>query len=254
MPLARFHESLTVDRASPVPLYHQLRVIFQRNIEAGEWQPDFQIPTEDSIAAQYRVSKVTVRQALKQLSDEGLLRREQGRGTFVSRPKVEQGPRKLTSFSEEMQQRGLRASSRVLEQEITPAGDQIAERLAIPSADPVFRLKRLRLANDEPMGIQTLYVPMRLVPGIERYDFANLSLYEVLNGRYGLKPARAREEHFAVALERNDGDLLGLEAGSPALGAERLAFREDGTPIELTLSVMRGDRYKIVLNLTNFAG
>lgn len=252
MPLQKSRETAVLDRTSPIPLYHQLRVIFQQQIQNGEWPLEAQIPTEESFASQYGVSKVTIRQALKQLSDDGFLRREQGRGTFVSKPKVEQGPRKLTSFSQEMDQHGMRASSQVLEQTVFPASEELAQKMNLAAGALVFSLKRLRLADDEPMGIQTAFLPLDLVPGIENEDFAKKSLYATLADHFGLRPVRAREEHYAVALEEADADLLRIPAGSPALAAERLTYLGDGRPLELTLSVMRGDRYKIILNLTDF--
>lgn len=247
-------EIASLDRSSPVPLYHQFRLLLQRQIEDGAWRPDERLPTEDDFASRYRISKVTVREALKQLSEEGYLRREQGRGTFVSQSRVEQGPRILTSFSQEMMLRGMTASSRVLRQEIRTAGDEIGGKLGIKPAAPVFALKRLRLADDEPMGIQTAFVPVVLAPGIDKEDFSKNSLYTLLALRYGLRPARAREEHFAVKLNASQAKLLRAEAGSAALAAERLTYKDDGRPIELTSSVMRGDRYKIVLHLNTHQG
>ena len=243
----------SLDRTSPVPLYYQLRTILERYIQRGEWLPEAQIPTEECIASEYRVSKVTVRQALKQLSDEGLLRREQGRGTFVNKPKVRQGPRRLTSFSQEMSQRGMRATSRVLWQQVIQAGEDLAGRLALTPGESVFSLRRVRLADGEPMGVQTVFLPLALVPGIEAEDFSEKSLYALLSTTYGLKPALAREEHAAVALEAPEAALLSLPIGSPVLAAERLTYLENGAPLELTLSLMRGDRYKIVLNLADFS-
>ena len=252
MSAAKFSEASPLDRSSPVPLYHQFRLVLQRQIEDGAWRPQERLPTEDDFAARYRISKVTVREALKQLSDEGYLRREQGRGTFVSQSRVEQGPRILTSFSQEMTLRGMRASSRVLRQSVIAAGHELATKLDIKPGAPVFSLKRLRLADGKPMGIQTAFVSLSLVPGIDKEDFSKASLYIVLASRYGLKPTRAQEEHFAVKLKAAQAKLLRVEAGAAALAAERLAYKDDGRPLELTASIMRGDRYKIVLNLNHY--
>jgi GntR family transcriptional regulator len=238
-----------LDKGSPIPLYHQLRTVLERQIERGDWKQGDRLPPEDELAVRYEVSKITVREALKLLSAAGLVRREQGRGTFVNAPLLTQGPRQLTCFTGEMRQSGLRASSRVLEAEVIFCGADLARTLEIPAGDAVFRLKRVRYANDEAMGIQTARLPLSLVPGIVDEDFSNSSLYGTLERRYGLKPTQARETHFAVALEVDDARQLGLEAGAPALAAERVARLADGRPLEYVVSVMRGDRYKIVLNL-----
>jgi len=241
-------ESL-LDKSSPIPLYHQLRTVLERQIERGDWKPNDRIPPEDELASRYEVSKITVREALKLLSAAGLVRREHGRGTFVNAPRLTQGPRQLTCFTGEMKQSGLRAHSRVLEAGVISCGADLALRLGISPGDSVFRLKRVRFANDEAMGIQTAYLPLNLVPGIETEEFSSGSLYGALERRYGLKPTRARETHFAVALEADDARELGIEAGEPALAAERLTVLADGRPLEYAVSIMRGDRYRIILNL-----
>jgi GntR family transcriptional regulator len=239
-----------LDKASPVPLYHQLRKAIEGQIQRGEFRPNDRLPAEDELAVGYEVSKITVREALKLLAAAGKVRRERGRGTFVNAPRLTKGPRKLTCFTGEMQMTGLQASSRVIEAGIVASDADVAAQLGVATGANVFRLRRVRLANDEVMGIQTAYLPAMIVPGIEALDFADSSLYEVLERRYGLKPAQARETHFAVGLEPGDARHLGLAPGTPALAAERLTLMADGRPLEFVLSVMRGDRYKIVLNLT----
>ncbi len=240
-------------RGAPVPLYHQLKTAIQRDIEAGRWEPGARLPTEDALITRFHVSKITVRQALRELAQMGYIRREQGRGTFVQRPPIEEGPRELTSFSGEMRGHGLVATSLVLEQGVVPATADIASRLDITAGAPVFRLRRLRLADGEPMGLQTAYISMQLVPGIDALAFANASLYDVLATRYSLFPAAARETHQAVLVPDEAAPLLRVPAGSPALSAERLTSLGDGRPLEYVDSIMRGDRYRIVLDLTRAA-
>jgi GntR family transcriptional regulator len=234
----------------PVPLYHQLKDVLLRGIQAGRWKLDDRLPPEDELAVQFEVSRITVRQALRELSNLGYIRREQGRGTFVRQPPVQQGPRELTSFTEDMRRRGAAARSRVLEHRAIPASDDLAVRLSIAEGEPVFRLRRLRLADGKPMGLQTSHVPLAFVPGIERIDFANASLYETLDTRYDLVPVRATETQLAVAVgSGEEAALLKVAPGSPALAAERVTYLPDGRPLEFVYSVMRGDRYSIVLDL-----
>jgi GntR family transcriptional regulator, N-acetylglucosamine utilization regulator len=236
-------------RNLPVPLYHQLKHVLQRDIEAGRWKPGEQLPTENDLIARFRVSKITVRQALRELSHLGYIRREQGRGTFVQRPPLEEGPRELTSFTDEMRQHGLSAKSQVLEQGVIPASPEVAARLEIAPAAPVFRLRRLRFADREPMGLQTAYVAMASVPGICDLSFADASLYEVFRSRYNLYPASAKETHVAVLVNHDEAGLLQTTPGSPGFAAERMTYLSDGKPLEFVKSIMRGDRYRIVLDL-----
>lgn len=233
----------------PVPLYHQLKTILLDKIRAGEMKPNDRLPAEDELAAQYGVSKATVRQALNELAVAGALRREQGRGTFVAEPKLTQGPRALTSFSEEMRKRGLSPTSKTLKQDVVKAEADVAEKLQIAEGARAVRIKRLRLADGQPMSIQTTYLPLELAPRLVEEDFGAVSLYETLERKYGLRPARAEETHFAVLVEPSEARLLKVAANSPGLAAERVAYLASGRPLELTYSITRGDRYKIVLEL-----
>ena len=233
-----------------MPLYHQVKVAILREIEGGLWSPGDQLPTENELIEQFHVSKITVRQALADLAQMGYIRREQGRGTFVQRPPLEEGPRELTSFTGEMRGHGMSASSHVLQQDTIPAPFDVADCLQVPEGTPVLRLRRLRLAERQPMGLQTSFIPLQLAPGIEGVSFENASLYEILATRYSLHAATARETHRAVLVGREDAALLRVPAGSPALAAERLTRLADGRPLEYVQSIMRGDRYKIVLDLS----
>jgi GntR family transcriptional regulator len=233
-----------------LPLYHQLKTAILREIQAGRWKPGDRLPTEDALMARFQVSKITVRQALRELAEMGYIRRAQGRGTFVLHPPLEEGPRELTSFTGEMRGHGRVATSQVIDQAVVAAPADIASRLDIAAGAAVFRLQRLRLADGEPMGLQTAYIPLALVPGIELRAFVDASLYEVLASHYSLRPASAREAHMAVPVPDDAALLLQIPAGSPVLSAERLTRLTDGRPLEYVHSIMRGDRYKVVLDLT----
>jgi GntR family transcriptional regulator len=235
---------------NPVPLYHQLKDVILRAIVTGKWKVDDRLPTEGELANQYGVSKITVRQALRELTTLGYVRREQGRGTFVQRPHLEQGPRELTSFTEDMRRHGQTASSRVLDHGVVPATPEIAARLKIKPHEPVFRLQRLRLADGEPIGIQTSHLPLVLVPGIDAVAFTHSSLYEVLFSHYQLRAAGAKEVHHAILIDAEDAALLDVPPKSAGMLAERTALLSNGKPLEFVQSVMRGDRCKIVLDLT----
>lgn len=238
-----------LNRRLPIPLYHQLKTQILHEIDTGRWQPDQQLPTEEQLGALYRVSKITVRQALRELANQGRIRREQGRGTFVAKPALEEGPRRLTSFTAEMGLHGLVATSEVLEAGLLPAEADVAVKLGIAAGDQVFRLRRLRCADGVPMGVQTASLPAVMVPGIEAVPFSDASLYGVLGSRYNLHPIGATEILMAVAIDAEDAKLLRVTPGAPGLAAERRTFLPDSRPLEYVRSTMRGDRYKIVLDL-----
>jgi len=238
-----------LDKDLPVPLYHQLKTVLLEKLKLGEWKPNEQLPTEDELGAQFGVSKATVRQALRDLAQAGLVRREQGRGTFVAEHRVQFGPRQLNSFTEEMRDFGLQSESRVLSQTVEAAGGELVDQLRVAERSPVFRLLRLRLAGGEPMGLQTVYIPCEFAPSLFDTDFGSASLYETLERVHGLTLDHAIQKHFAVAISREEAALLNVAEGVPALGGVRLTFSRDGRPIELTRSIMRGDRYQIQLKL-----
>jgi GntR family transcriptional regulator len=244
------NQMITLSKDLPIPLYHQLKTLLLERIRTGEMKPNDRLPAEDELAATHGVSKATVRQALNDLAVAGVLRREQGRGTFVAEPKLAQGPREMTSFTDEMRSRGFHPTSRVLNQDVIEAETDIAEKLRVTEGAPVMRLKRLRLADDEPMGIQTAYLALALAPRLVEEEFTNASLYEALERKYSLWPAHAQETYVAVLLDRADAKLLKVAAASPALSAERVSYLSSGQPLEVTYSIMRGDRYQIVLDLT----
>ncbi|MEO7142483.1 MAG: GntR family transcriptional regulator [Bryobacteraceae bacterium] len=271
-------KSASLDRTLYVPLYHQLSEILLEEIKSGKLKPDDRLQSEDRMAAAYGVSIITVRRTLSDLATGGFIRRERGRGTFVSRPAMDQGPRELTSFSQEMAKRGVRSSSEILEKKIAGADAEIAAQLRLEQNAQVFVLRRLRLADGEPMGIQTAHIPVEFAEGLMDQDFSTASLYEVLQKKNGLVPAHAREVHFAIAIGSEDAALLGLAENSLGLAAKRWTYlsrnsrtterggsvfptpAEDaaapgamsgGRPFEFVNSVMRGDRYRIVLDLVN---
>lgn len=238
-----------MDKNLAVPLYHQLKCIMLTAIDEGRLQPGEQLPSEAQLAGKYGISKITVRQALQELSYLGYVSRQQGKGTFVSKPKLDQGPRELLSFTEEMRRHNMISASRVLERAVTEADPRVAEALQIEPGARVFRIKRLRLADGEPMGVQTAYIPVELANGLEREALEDVSLYWLLQTRHGLQPARARETHLAVPADAQVAELLGVDVGVPVFAAERVTFLPEGKPFEFVKSHMRGDRYNIVLEL-----
>jgi GntR family transcriptional regulator len=236
-----------LDKDLPVPLYHQLQAVLKAEIESRKWLADEQLPNETKIAERFGVSKITVRQALQKLSEQGYIRREHGRGTFVARRKFDEGPRELTSFTEEMRRHDLAARSVVLAQYVAPADTKVADALMLPVESPIFVLKRVRLAAGEPMSVQTAHIPASFVPGLEMTE--DLSLYEVLQSRFHLYAARARETYFAGAAEASAAELLEIPVGSPVFSVERVTLLPNERPFEFVQSVVRGDRYSIVLDL-----
>jgi len=237
-----------LSRRSPVPLYHQVEQDIHRLIDGGHWGPGQRIPSEKELEELYGASRITIRRALQDLTGEGLLVREPGRGTFVREPALTAEPRSVSSFTEEMDRLGLRADARVVGIGVEAAGAPVTDRLRLSAGDPVVAVARLRLADGRPIGIQRAWLPAARFPGLERADLAHRSLYAHLRETYGVAPIEADELFRVCSIEGEDARLLRVAPGACGFLVERLAFDERG-PLEYVVSVMRGDRYRVHLGL-----
>jgi len=219
-------------------------------ILSGEWAPGTQIPTEEQLGDVYGVSRITIRQAVRNLVDRGYLERGQGRGTFVREPVLVAGERGLRSFSEEMRAMALEPGSRILEACEMPATSTVAAHLGIETGRLVHRLKRLRTGDGKPIGLQTAHLPATRFPQLAACLHENASLYDVLRDVYGVDLDQARETFSVLRIPADVATLLGVDAGEPAFHVERIAF-DAHAPFEYTVSIMRGDRYRIQWVLRN---
>jgi GntR family transcriptional regulator len=235
-------------RGRAEPLYHQLETALKARLEAGEWLPGAQFPNEERLCEEYGVSRITVRQALRELVQRGLIVRRQGRGTFVADSTLTAGVRGLMSFTDEMQALGRKVSSRLLQVEIRPATDEAAVPLGLEAGEPIVRIQRLRLSDEHPVAIQVAHLPARLVPGIEDTDFATNSLYDVLENQYGLVPVEAVETIRVRRVTASEAELLAVGRGQCAFRITRVTVGRKG-PFEMTHSVIPGDQYEVRLVL-----
>lgn len=213
---------------------------------AAESQPGDPVPSERALSDRFGVSRMTVRQAVDTLALEGLLVRVQGSGTYVAPPKVDQQVR-LASFTEEMSRRGMSAGSRVLAAERTVADAAVAEALGLPTGDPVLRLRRLRLADDEPMAVEEAWFHAHLVPGLLEPE-PPTSVYDEL-GRRGLLPDWGEDTIDAGEADDDEAAHLTIGRGKPVLRITRRSFVGD-LIIEFTRSAYRPDRYTLWVPVT----
>jgi GntR family transcriptional regulator len=237
--------SISLDRHSKIPLYLQLYEVLRGNIQQGRWQVGDLIPAEPELIDQYAVSRTTVRQVLDMLVSEGLIYRQQGRGSFVAHPTLEQGLTRIVSFTDDMRQRGLEPSTRVIFAGLVPAPAETAEKLKITPGAELVRLERLRLANQEPLSVEESHLNHALCPGILEHDFAVSPLRQTLEVKYGLRLARASQVIRAIASPPALSSRLGIPARSPLLFIERVSYSPRGTPVELLHIYFRGDRYSL---------
>ncbi|MCC9088429.1 MULTISPECIES: GntR family transcriptional regulator [Bacillus] len=234
-----------IDKQSPIPMYHQIMENLKKQIEDGTLAPDTLIPSEREYAERFDISRMTVRQALSNLVNEGYLYRQKGKGTFVSRKKFEQPLQGLTSFTEDMRQRGLKASSQLVDFKKTVCPEHLLPVLQLSNSDAVYELKRIRLANDEPMAIETSYIPETFAGELTKKHLTG-SLYEYIENHTGLAIAHAKQELEANVASEQEAHVLSISTGSPVLSIARTTYFQNDLPFEYVLSVYRGDRYKLI--------
>jgi GntR family transcriptional regulator len=224
------------------PLYYRIQQVILEQIQVGMLQPGVQLPSEADLAQQYQVSRITAKRALDELVRQGRAFRQQGRGTFVAQARI-RDISGFRSFSEDIRARGFNPSSQVLDfKEIEP-GAAIRERLHISEGEHTFLLKRLRLADQEPVAVEAAYLPCRICPGLLQEDLTNGSLYTLLAEKYKRVPTWADAEIEAVLPTKEQARLLELKAGTPVLVAHRVTYSADYDAIETVDSVYRGDRF-----------
>jgi GntR family transcriptional regulator len=206
------------------------------------------IPSERQLSADFGVSRLTVRAALEDLVREGYLVRRRGAGTFVSEPKIAQ-ELTMTSFTDDMRERGMRPASRTLELRISPAGARLGRLLRVSPSEPIVVARRLRLADGESMAIETLHVREAFIPGLTAPDLEQHSFYDLLQSRYGIEIVGGEQTIEPTVTDEDESLALGVPLHSPAFRFERVTHSQMGDVVEFVESVYRGDRYKLVTSL-----
>jgi GntR family transcriptional regulator len=235
-----------------LPIYLQLEGLIRDKLANGEWPPGAMLPSERQLCETYGIARMTVRQAISKLVAEGLLSRVQGRGTFVARPPLRQSLSKLTSFSEDMRDRGLLASTRLLSREQLVATPELSALLAVAPGSPVVQLQRLRSANGYPISIETATLRGDIAGPLLREDLEHQSLYRLLEERCGVRILRASQEIEASIAGEPEARLLGVPAGAPVLRMQRRSlgtWQGEEVLCEHVRSVYRGDRYRFYVEL-----
>ena len=232
--------NIQIDKRSPVPVYVQIADAIRAFIHNGKLGPDSILPPSKILCERLGITRMTLRQAYARLEREGLLDAQRGRGTFVRRPRIERALSHMIGFSEEMLASGKTPSSKVLAFEQAPAEGAALQFLG---EGLVYRMERLRLADDVPIALEEVRIPVSLCPGLERFDLAGSSLYVVLEREFGLRFDRCEQVIAAAIPDRRQRLALQIGTNVALLTVTRHSYTKSGRPATYGTTFYRGDLY-----------
>jgi GntR family transcriptional regulator len=232
-----------------VPLYGKVEEVLASEIARGDLQPGDRLPSEDELLTRFSVSRITIRRAIQNLIQRGVLEIRRGLGTFVLSPKISQDLTKLTGFVEDMDAHGRKASARVVSKGIVAANEVVARHLGISKGTRVMRIERVRLADSIPMSFDETYLPLDIGKKIVQHDLRVKPIFTLLEEKYGLALTEAEYNLEAAAASAQVAEGLVVPEGSPIFRIERTSFTEGGKPIDYETLSYRADRIRFVTRL-----
>lgn len=241
-----------INHSSYMPLYAQIIDYLTEQIESGRYKVGDQIPSEMILAKDLGVSRITVTNAIQRMVQEGTLYRIQGKGTFVAEKKrVEHRLTTLVSFTDDMAERGYETRTELVGIKLVTPSEKIRKSLELSEDDRTWMLRRIRYADEEPMAIQTAYLPEKMFPDLNEKAADSGSLYSLLRDVYQVEMLEA-EEHYRVVILRKEEEvrMLNVTSESPALFSVRVSSLKDRRKFEYTESILRGDRYELSVKLS----
>lgn len=240
---------MKIDPSSSFPLYAQVQSILAAAIVNGTFSPGSQIPNEDELAQMYGVSRTTIRQTIQNLVRCGLVEIRRGKGTFVLQPKITQELTELSGFVEDMQLLGRQASARLVDKQIVPASESVAQQLAIRAGTPVVRIQRVRLADNSPLSFDETYLPREIGEKIMENNLETEPIFSLLEEKYDTPLLEAEYRLEAVSADTMVARALGIGPGSPIFLIERTSYTARHQPIDYEKLYYRGDQIRFVTRL-----
>lgn len=225
------------------PYYLQIREVIYNKIISGEYKTGEKLPSEDKLAEEFGVSRMTVCKALAELVNNEYLTRIQGSGTYVSKIRKEGSHLDIVGFNDSMNKKGFKVNTKVFLKQLEVPSKEIVKKLNIPFTQKVIHLKRLRLVNNEPIVVQDTYLNAKLCEELLEVDFENNALYESIRNICGRNIIRSKDIIEAIAADAETSELLEVKVGFPVLLTQRIAYVDNNVPIELTYSLYRSDQY-----------
>ncbi|MGA7799735.1 MAG: GntR family transcriptional regulator [Gammaproteobacteria bacterium] len=234
---------------SPVPLYGQIKDMLRKKILDGSYPPHSKLPSESELMAQFDVSRITARQAIRDLQKEGLVFTIQGKGSFVTKPKAVQDLARLEGFGEAMNSKGYETYSRLVSAREVAASADVARALKLERGAPVVETERVRYLNRAPISLDVSFFPPEIGNRLLEEDLETRDIFEILENDYALPLGAADVVIDATIAEDKIAGLLSVEAGSPILRIERLTFTRDERPIDYEYLYYIGDAYQYRLRV-----
>jgi GntR family transcriptional regulator len=236
-----------IDHNDKIPLYQQLIDELRSSLLCGEIQPGERIPTEKELSERYAVSRITVRKAIEVLSEEGLVVKKQGKGTFAEKPKFERKIIDPVSFSASCTYKGMRPGSKLIQRFVRSADGAERKALGLSQSDEILYIQRLRFVDNEPLLIENNYFPFPEYGFLLERDIDAHSLYETICAETGKEISKAHKTIEITSAAKSEADLLQVKIGSPLFYLRGIVYDENDRPVHLTAQFIRGDRFKLVL-------
>ncbi|AFC31781.1 DNA-binding transcriptional regulator FrlR [Paenibacillus mucilaginosus 3016] len=228
---------MKLNNTSQKPLYSQLKQILKEAILRGTYKAGQQLPPESELCETYGVSRITARRAISDLVEEGILHRQQGKGTFVKETKVKRELISVGGFSELTMASGKTPSSQILSNTVMAADETLAAEFGIPAGDPVLKLHRLLFIDNEPFIIETSHYPLRHLPDLEKHIGESASTYSILKSRYGAEMSRSVKSLEVVFASEYEAELFRCDRGAPLFVIEKKSSDKSGRVLHLSHSL-----------------
>lgn len=243
---------LYLDKSSPMPLYEQLRRALLEAITNGKIPEGSKLPTEEELCDQLGISRPVARQAYSELIAEGYVERMRGKGTFV-RLSDDRGRfiDAQLSFAKEMAILGRSHCTKMVHQEWVTGDLTLASKLNIGLDERCFHIRRMRYADEKPFVLVDNYIPESIFPGIDKYDLAKNSLYDIFESDYHVKVTRAKRTIRARIAEREFAELFGVECGDPVLYVTNVAIDQNDRPVDYSREYLDGLVQKFEFGVVN---
>ncbi|GCF93411.1 GntR family transcriptional regulator [Enterococcus florum] len=231
--------------ANQVPVYIQIHDQLKDEIEKGLWKVGDRLPSERELSVKFSVSRMTLRQAIQTLADEGILERKIGSGTYVANEKVQEKMSGTTSFTDIMESQNKVPSSKTISFFYSPASSSEIQNLALEKGEQILRMERIRYADDIPICFEVASIPAKLVKGFSREEITD-SFYHTLKEK-GMEIGRANQTVSAILASEQIADYLEMKRGDAILRLRQISYLEDGQPFEYVRTQYVGNRFEFYL-------